>query len=239
MKHAVFTFSLVILITAAVFGQKNMQPTNADLRTDTRIAAQLQSTLDVKRVNPGDQVVLKTTQAVKQNGHVVVEKGSKLFGHITEIQQKTKANASSKIGVLFDHMQNAGGAMMPITATITSITQARTAASINNDAEADTYSSSSSGASTSPSGGLLGGVGNTVAGVAGSVVNATTQTVGHVAVSTVNTVGTNIRGLSISQAADAEAQSGSTLSLTGGNLKLEQGTTFNLNVSQSAGVTKN
>lgn len=248
MKHTGLTISLLLVISSLAFAQKTVQK-SVDLQSDTQIAAQLQGTLDVKKAHPGDQIVLKTTQAVKQNGRVVVQKGSKLIGHVTEVQQKAKADASSKIGVLFDHLQNSGGGTMPITASIMSITQARTAASVADDMQMDTAAMTSTRASTASSGGssgLLGGVGNTVGGVVniaatttGSVLNTATQTVGNVAGSTMNTVGTNIRGLSVSQSSNASAQRGSTLSLTGGNLKLDQGTTFNLMVSQSASVGKN
>lgn len=248
MKHIILTVSLVLIISSLAFAQKTA-PKSVDLQSDTQIAAQLQGTLDVKKARPGDQVVLKTTQAVKQNGQVVVQKGSKLIGHVTEVQQKAKGDASSKIGVLFDRLQNSGGGMMPITASIMSITQARTAASVADDMQMDTSAMSSTRTTTSSSGGgggLLGGVGNTVGGVVntattttGNVLNTTTQTVGNVAGSTMNTVGTNIRGLSVSQSSNASAQGGSTLSLSGGNLKLDQGTTFNLMVSQSASVGRN
>jgi hypothetical protein len=95
---------------------------------------------------------------------------------------------------------------------------------------------------------LLGGVGNTVSGA----VNTTTSTVGNVAGSTSNAVGNTVgvttstaanttgnlagslKGLQITQSSNASAEGGSTLSLTGRNLRLESGTTFNLAVSSSA-----
>jgi hypothetical protein len=89
----------------------------------------------------------------------------------------------------------------------------------------------------------LGGVGNTV----GGAVNTTTSTVGNVAGTTTSAVGSTVgattstagnltgslRGLNITQSSSASGQGESTLSLTGGNLRLESGTTFNLAVSNS------
>jgi hypothetical protein len=95
------------------------------------------------------------------------------------VQQKAKGNADSRIGVLFDHLQNSNGTIMPITATIMSVTQAHASASHGDDTQIDTYGSSSTRATTSSSsggGGLLGGVGNTV----GGVVNTAAQTTGNV-----------------------------------------------------------
>ena len=267
MKHAFFTLGLVLTVSVSAFAQKSVNSktqasseqkatssTGWDIQSGTQIAAELQSTLDVKKTNVGDQVVLKTTKAIKQNGQVVVEKGSKLIGRVTEVQQKAKGNTDSKIGVLLDQLQNSRGVMMPITATIMSITQARASASHGDDTQMDTYGSSSTRATTSSSsssggGGLLGGAGNTVGGVVntatqttGNVVNAVGQTTGSVVNTAGSTVGAttgSLRGLNISQSSNASAQGGSTLSLTGGNLKLEKGTTFNLAVSESTSVKSN
>ena len=260
MKYAFLTISLVFVISATGFAQKSVQSKTGasseqkvtaskglDIQSGTQIAAQLQSTLDVKKANVGDEVVLKATKSVKQNGHVAIEKGAKLFGRVTEVQQKAKGSAGSRIGVLFDRIQNSGGGIMPITATIMSITQVRSSAAYGDDGQTDVFASSSSqtfasSSGSSSGGGLLGGVGNTVGGVAntaiqttGNVVNATTQTAG----TTVGSATGALKGLSISQSTNASAHGGSTLSLAGGNLKLEKGTTFNLAVSQSASVENN
>ena len=193
-------------------------------------------------------MVLKTVSAVKQNGQVIVPKGAQLIGHVTDVQQQTKSSADSSIGVVIDRLRT-GSNETPITASILSITQARSGAQAsNNDLfESDTMAQSSTRSSTSSqrnsSGGLLGGVGNTV----GGVVNTTTSTVGNVAGGATNAVGNTVgtttsavgnttgalKGLQITQSTDASMQGSSTLSLTGRNLRLESGATFNLAVSSS------
>jgi hypothetical protein len=86
---------------------------------------------------------------------------------------------------------------------------------------------------------LLGGVGGTVGGVlntttqtAGDVVGGTTGAVGG----TVNDVTKNIGGIRISQSTDASIEGGSMLSISGDNLRLEKGTSFNLRLAQSSRV---
>jgi hypothetical protein len=59
-----------------------------------------------------------------------------------------------------------------------------------------------------------------------TTTNATANTTGN--------LGGALRGLQITQSSNASAASGSTLSLTGGNLRLESGTTFNLSISSAA-----
>lgn len=224
------------------------QGREVNLASNTALAAQLENSLDVRRAKAGDTVVLKTTQALKQNGEVIVPKGAKLIGRVTEVQQRTKANGESRIGVAFDRLQK-GALDMPITASIVSITHARSQTrAMDSSLESETMSSSSTSTTTRStggqgSGGLLGGVGNTV----GGAVNTTTSTVGNVAGTTTSAVGSTVgattntagnltgslKGLQITQSTSASAEGGSTLSLNTGNLRLESGTTFNLLVSTS------
>lgn len=206
------------------------------LQSGTQITGQLQSALDVQKARVGDQVVLKTTSAIRQNGRVVVDKGSRLVGRVTEVQQKAKGSATSSVGILFDRLEN-GKMTLPIDAVITSVTQARTSGRVGDDIDADISGSSSTRSSTrnqsgNNGGGLLGGVTNTV----GGVVNSTTQTVGGITDSVGQTVGRTVGGIQISQSGSASAEGSSTLSLTGGNLRLEKGTTLNLRLSESASI---
>ena len=270
MKRLLLAISLAMAVAGLALGQGaesrgsasansntsvKQQGRQIDLQSDTQLSAQLENTLDARHAKPGDRVVLKTVQAVKQNGKVIIPKGAQLIGHVTDVQQQTKSNAESRIGVVIDRLRS-GSTETPITASILSITQARSRAQAsNNDLfESDTMAqssarSSSSQRSSSGGGGLLGGVGNTV----GGAVNTTTSTVGNVAAGTTNAVGNTVgtttsavggttgalKGLQITQSTDASVQGSSTLSLTGRNLRLESGTTFNLAVSSSTSAGTN
>ncbi|PYS22273.1 MAG: hypothetical protein DMF72_13950 [Acidobacteria bacterium] len=74
----------------------------------------------------------------------------------------------------------------------------------------------------------VGNVGGTTTSAVGSTVGTTTSTAGNLTGS--------LSGLQIFQSSNASVDGGSTLSLTGGNLRLESGTTFNLAVSNSTSV---
>lgn len=273
MKHLILSAVLTFVCFSAIAAQKNRDTApmpgqnetttkkmkvdgntsanssgSLDLQSGTQVAAQLQSTLDVKKAVAGDEILLKTSRAVKQNGRVVLEKGSTLIGRVTDVQQKTKGAAVSKVGVLFDRVRTSGGMITPISATIMSVTNVSSSA-VYNDSNADVFGSASTQTTTSAqgstrsNGGLLGGVGNTVGGVGnvvGGVVNTATHTTGSVvgtAGQTVVGVAGSVKGLSISQSSSSNAQGGSTLSMSGNNLKLEKGMTFNLSLSQSSSVS--
>jgi len=245
--------------TSATASQANR---SINIQSDTHVAGQLQDTLDSRKAKVGDQVVLKTTQAIKSDRHVVVDKGARLLGHVTSVEQTTSANGQSQIGLLFDRLES-GSLRVSITATISSITQPATHSQASQDdmfgSDTNTMTSSRSTATTQRSGGsqggggLLGGLTNT----AGGVVNTTTSAVGGVASSATSAVGSTVHstttvagqttagvgrslgGIQINESSSTSAQGGSTLSLQGGNLRLEKDITFNLVISQSASAGKN
>lgn len=213
-----------------------------NLQSGTEIFGELQNSLDVRKAKVGDEVVLKTTKAIKENGKTVLEKGTRLIGHVSSVQQKTKDSAQSSVGIVFDKLQN-GSLVAPLQATITSVTRATSQTSVGNDSiMSDTSASSSTRTSSSGSGGgLLGGVTNTVGNVVGTTTNtvgSVTNTTGETLGNTTKTVGNTLGGIQISQSANASAEGGSMLSLNGGNLKLEKGTVFRLSLSEAVKIDK-
>jgi hypothetical protein len=246
-------------------GEANVQTTatasqankNLNLESGTTLTGQLQKTIDVRHAKIGDQVVLKTTQAIKSGGRTVVSKGSRLVGHVTDVAQKSKDRGESRIAILFDRLEQ-GALQFPIAATITSITSGSANVRANNDdlfasdtmASGSANSTGSARSSSAGNSGLLGGVGgvvNSTTSTAGSVAGNTTSAVGNTVGSTTNAVGNtassagrSLRGVQVSQSSNTSVEGGSVISFQGGDLRLEKGTNFNLAVTQSAsaGTTK-
>lgn len=247
----------MILSASAVFAQETRTSASASasgsasagangeavsLQSGTRIMAQLQSTLDARKARVGDEVVLKTTEAVRAQGRTVVKKGARLVGRVTEVRHRAGAAGESSIGLVFDRLES-GALEIPISATITSVTQTNARARMRDrdvDAEGRARSNTSARASTrQSSGGLLGGVGATVGGVLNTTTTAAGDVVGGAGAAAGETLGGVAEGVGrirISGSADASAEGGSTLSLAGGVLRLEKGTSFGLRLNQSASV---
>jgi hypothetical protein len=78
------------------------------LNPGTTLQAELTKSIDTKKVKTGDEVTAKLLQDVK-DGNLVIRKGSKLIGHVTDAQIKTKENAQSKLGIVFDKAILKGG----------------------------------------------------------------------------------------------------------------------------------
>ncbi|HEV7699193.1 MAG TPA: hypothetical protein VGO43_03105 [Pyrinomonadaceae bacterium] len=267
MKQLVICGGIIFTLSIAGFGQRQQtarvngsQSSSSDtsvksgnnsgeisLAQGTRIDGELQKTIDVKNAHVGDQVLLKTTRDIKQNGRTVVAKGATLVGRVTDVAQRTKQSGSSRLGMVFDRVRG-NNLDAPINASIVSITQAANA-SVGDTADADVFGSTSSStgvsrSSSSAGGGLLGGVGNTVGGLtsgvtntAGNIVNTTGQTVGNAA----NGVTRTVNGIQISNSASANGsastEGGSLLSSSKSNIRLDKGATLGLELNISTSVS--
>ena len=255
MKKIYLSFSLILAAGTVCIAQTSTSTRSAgstastiqggkvfSSATNAAVDAQLQKSIDVKKAQVGDEVILKTTRAIKQNGETIIPKGTSLVGRVTEVQQRSKDNAMSKLGMVFDRIEGKNLAA-PITASIISITSARAATSVGDTlgSSVSGSSQSSGSASTSGGGGLLGGVGGTVGGVTntvGGLANTATQTVGGVANtagstlgSTTGTVGQTLNGIQISNSVSGSAGASTVLSTPNKSLKLEKGVTFQMQLS--------
>src|SRR5207244_6616844 len=145
------------------------------------VQAELTKPVDARKNKVGDEVIAKTTHDVKSNGQVVVPKGSKLVGHLTEVKAHGKDQANSELGIAFDRAVLKNGTEMPLALSIQAIGRAQGEAAAENDTMADAGMMGSSGARASGGGGRVRGVGSTAGGVvntAGSAAGSATNVAG-------------------------------------------------------------
>src|SRR5882724_6014758 len=76
--------------------------------------AELNSSIDSKKAKAGDPVAAHTTEAVKSGGKVVIPKGAKLIGHVTQASAKSKGETESALGVVFDKAILKNGQEVPL-----------------------------------------------------------------------------------------------------------------------------
>ncbi len=125
---------------------------NVELRP---VNGELLSKLDAKNAKNGDEVVVKTTEKATISSGVVIPKGSKIMGHVTDVQAHDSNNENSKITLQFDQAELKGGQTMPIKSVLQSITPAAG----SDAAQASPFGTGSapSAPSTAPSAGSSGG----------------------------------------------------------------------------------
>lgn len=211
-----------------------------DIESGTRLAAQLQQTLDVRNARVGDRVVLRTTEAVRSGGRTVVKKGARLLGRVADVQRRGRGAAESSLTLVFDRLES-GSLATPITATVNSVTQGSAGARRDGDDDETSLGASARNDTRAQSSGRQGGGGllGDPLGAVGGAVDSTTRAAGDTVGGVTRTAGSAVGRLGrirVTESLDASVSGGSTLSLTGGDLRLEKGATFNLTLSQSADI---
>jgi len=91
-------------------------------RSRYHIPAQLTKSLDAKKAKAGDGVEAKTWEDVLSDGIVIVPRGSKLIGHLTEAQAPASAKKASQLSIVFDQVLLKSGQELAVNATILSLT---------------------------------------------------------------------------------------------------------------------
>ena len=87
------------------------------------VRGRLLRTLDAKSARMGEPVVLKTTEKIRTANGMVIPKGSRLLGHVTEVQAHNKEHQNSLMGIEFDRAELKNGQSFAIHSMIESVSQ--------------------------------------------------------------------------------------------------------------------
>jgi hypothetical protein len=231
---------------------------SASIPNDAKIDATLATSLDAKRSKPGDEVEARTEEDVKQDGKVVLKKGTHLVGHVTQAQARASGQTQSQLGIVFDRAVMKDGQEVPFSAAIQALASPQSAAASGGDMMASGSGMGAMQGSARGGAGLVGGVtsnaGATASGTTGAVMN-TSSSVPINAGGTLNTVARSsgavggltsmgrlasnssgvfgLEGLSIDSAASSATQ-GSTIVSTTKNVHLDSGTQLLLRTTGQA-----
>jgi hypothetical protein len=218
--------------------------TATHLQSGSSIHATLQKPVDARKNKPGDQVVAKTNEDVKSEGKVVIPRGSKIVGHVTEVKAREKGQAESAVGVIFDDAVLKDGSHLPLSVAVQAVGSGAAAAQAEDDSLISSGNAVASGSVSGPGsgmartgGGLVGGVrsttGNLVntAGSAGAgTVNAAT---GAGALSSLNSNSRGVVGLrGLSLVSSASSSNSGTFTSHTSNVHLDSGTQLILSVQK-------
>lgn len=85
------------------------------------VSAELVDKLDSKSAKQGDSVVVKTSENLQISQGTEIPRGSKLIGHITNVQPRADGHENSQIAIQFDKAELKGGQTLPIESVIQSV----------------------------------------------------------------------------------------------------------------------
>jgi hypothetical protein len=148
------------------------------------LAGELMGNLDSKSAKVRQPVVLKTTQEMKTADGFVIPKGSRLIGHVTEVQAHSRGHERSSLGVAFDRAELKNGKRFAIHCVIESVGPSEGELEAASMAKEDAFSGPAGGGmagggtmgggsvgAVRTGGGLLGGGGAVVGGATSAVAN--------------------------------------------------------------------
>jgi hypothetical protein len=120
MKSTVVLVTLGFMLPCMGGAQDNTAqnaPQGVKFEFGTTLNSVLSDTVDARKCKPGDPVKAKTSEDVKAGGIVVIPRGAKLIGHVTEAQPAAKAGEQARLGVVFDRADLKDGRQIPLHGT--------------------------------------------------------------------------------------------------------------------------
>lgn len=109
--------------------QENVPATRTDtsqasLAGGTTIKAELNSSIDSKKMKTGDVVTAHTLEAVKSaDDRMILPRGTKIVGHITQASARSKGDGESAVGISFDKAVLKGGEEVPLIVAIQALAE--------------------------------------------------------------------------------------------------------------------
>jgi hypothetical protein len=110
-----------ILVCFARIPAQAQAAESIQLSAGSTIPVMLEKWVDARKSKVGDEVIAKTTEHVKSEGRVVIPRGSKIVGHLTQVKARTKDESESAVGILFDHAVLKDGREIPLALEIQAI----------------------------------------------------------------------------------------------------------------------
>jgi hypothetical protein len=123
--------------------------TAADLKS---VSGELVDKLDTKSAKQGDSVVVKTSEDLQVSGGADIPKGSKLMGHVTNVQARGDGKENSQIAIQFDKAELKGGQTVAIESIIQSVSPAASSGADNGVPNAPSALGTSPASPSTPNG---------------------------------------------------------------------------------------
>ncbi|MGH9589999.1 MAG: hypothetical protein ACRD25_06370, partial [Terracidiphilus sp.] len=159
------------------------------------VSGELQSKLDSKTAKVGEPVVLKTTEKMKTADGFVIPRGSRLIGHVTEVQARAKGNEESSMGIAFDRAELKNGQSFAIHSVIESVGPSAAQLEADSMANQDAFAGPAGGGMAAGGGGAaVGRAGGGLLGGGAGVVGGANSAVGGLGPSVASSAGGALNG---------------------------------------------
>jgi hypothetical protein len=190
----------------------------------SQVTGDLDGKLDSKTAKVGDRVVLKIPDKVQTSDGTILTRGSRLVGHVTQVQAHDNDRAIAQIAIAFDHAELKNGQNLPVHTLIRTVRPSgsvtgMSALDSDNSMGAGTMGGSTMGGNRGGAfgggmgagGGIAGGTGGLGNGSAGGMGRGGVDRTGGTADGTASGVGTGLgttagTGTGVNAREDSEVQ---------------------------------
>ncbi|HET7872884.1 MAG TPA: hypothetical protein VFL42_10270 [Terriglobales bacterium] len=117
MKPVIIFLSACMLATIT----RAQTPEIAGSASHASLQVETTKSIDAKKAKPGDEVTAVLTQDVLKQGKIILPRGSKVKGHVSEAQPRTKENPESRLGLVFEKVIAKGGREMECPCTVAAL----------------------------------------------------------------------------------------------------------------------
>ena len=114
---------IVLLLSTSLLAQ------TGDQNRVSTVFAVLPKSLESKSATVGQELTLRTISDVVVNGAVVIPRGSKVVGHVSQVATKGKDEPQSVLAIVIDKAVTTGGREIPLQAIIAAIAAPRSSLS--------------------------------------------------------------------------------------------------------------
>ncbi len=85
------------------------------------IVAELAKSIDAKKAKANDRIEVRMTMDVLAHGAILIPRGTRIIGHVTDARARTKQQPESMVEIAFDHIILKNGREIPLRATIQAV----------------------------------------------------------------------------------------------------------------------
>jgi hypothetical protein len=127
------------------------------------VTGELEGKLSSATAKVGDRVVLKTTEKVQTADGTVIPRGTRLVGHITQVQARDATHRFAQLAIAFDHAELKNGQSIAIFTLIRGVNSSAGVMgmnSMNSDGPMSGMGDATSGGATAGGGTITGGRGS-------------------------------------------------------------------------------
>ena len=124
-RSSVSALSAAALLCLAWTSSPSQVAESSQLPVGSTIPVTLEKGIDAHKNKAGDNVIARTTENVKSEGQVLIPRGSRILGRVSEAKARSTEEPESVLGIIFDRAVLKGGRELPLALTIQAIAPAR------------------------------------------------------------------------------------------------------------------